>query len=174
MPDSMDLTGLDISPSGGGVGAFVNDIDLRTIGAGEAAAIRAALGRHGVLFFRDQQLDPDAHIAFARKIGAININRFFRPTETHPEVATVLKEPDQKHNIGGGWHADHSYDVAPALGSILVAVETPPHGGDTLFAGTCSGLGDALRRHKDKCSPTCARCIRAAMSSARRRAQRER
>ena len=135
MPDSMDLTGLDISPSGGGVGAFVNDIDLRTIGAGEAAAIRMALGRHGVLFFRDQQLDPDAHIAFARKIGAININRFFRPTETHPEVATVLKEPDQKHNIGGGWHADHSYDEAPALGSILVAVEIPPFGGDTLFAG---------------------------------------
>ncbi|MYJ72120.1 MAG: TauD/TfdA family dioxygenase, partial [Rhodospirillaceae bacterium] len=84
MPDSMDLTGLDISPSGGGVGAFVNDIDLRTVGADEAAAIRLALGRNGVLFFRNQDLDPDAQIGFARKIGAININRFFKPTETHP------------------------------------------------------------------------------------------
>ena len=137
MLDSMALPGLDISPSGGGVGAFVDDIDLRKIGAGEAAAIRTALGRHGVLFFRDQKLDPDAHIAFARKIGEININRFFTPTETHPEVATVLKEANQKSNIGGGWHTDHSYDEAPAPGSILVAVETPPHGGDTLFAGTC-------------------------------------
>ena len=127
MPDSLDLTSLDISPSGGGVGAFVNGIDLRRIGADEAAAIRLALGRHGVLFFRDQALDPDAQIGFARKIGEININRFFKPTDTHPEAATVLKEPDQKNNIGGGWHTDHSYDVEPALGSILVAVETPPH-----------------------------------------------
>ena len=127
MPDSLDLTSLDISPSGGGVGAFVNGIDLRRIGAEEAAAIRLALGRHGVLFFRDQALDPDAQIGFARKIGEININRFFKPTDTHPEVATVLKEPDQKNNIGGAWHTDHSYDVEPALGFILVAVETPPH-----------------------------------------------
>ena len=149
MPDSMDIARLDVTPSGGGVGAFVNDIDLRTVGAGEAAAIRLALGRHGVLFFREQALDPDAQIAFARKIGEININRFFRPTDTHPEVATVLKEPHQKNNIGGGWHADHSYDAAPALGSILVAVETPPHGGDTLFAGTCAAwetLSDGMKR----------------------------
>lgn len=149
MPDSMDIARLDVTPSGGGVGAFVNDIDLRTVGAGEAAAIRTALGRHGVLFFREQALDPDAQIAFARKIGEININRFFRPTATHPEVATVLKEPHQKNNIGGGWHADHSYDEAPALGSILVAVETPPHGGDTLFAGACAAwetLSDGMKK----------------------------
>ncbi len=149
MPDSMGLTGLDISPSGGGVGAFVNDIDLRTVEAAEAAAIRLALGRHGVLFFRGQELDPDAQIAFARKIGEININRFFKPTDTHPEVATVLKEPDQKNNIGGGWHTDHSYDEEPALGSILVAVETPPYGGDTLFASTCAAwetLSDGMKK----------------------------
>ena len=149
MPDSMDLTGLDISPSGGGVGAIINDIDLRRIGVEEAAAIRLALGRHGVLFFRDQELDPDAQIGFARKIGEIDINRFFKPSDTHPEVATVLKEPDQKNNIGGGWHTDHSYDVEPALGSILVAIETPPHGGDTLFAGTCAAwetLSDGMKK----------------------------
>ena len=36
-----------------------------------------------------------------------------------------LKEPDQKGNIGGEWHTDHSYDQIPALGSILLAKEIP-------------------------------------------------
>jgi taurine dioxygenase len=45
----------------------------------------------------------------------------------------VLKEPNQRGNVGGGWHTDHSYDVEPALGSILVARELPPRGGDTWF-----------------------------------------
>ena len=46
----------------------------------------------------------------------------------------MVKEKDQLGNIGGGWHTDHSYDQIPALGSILIARETPPVGGDTLFS----------------------------------------
>ena len=47
----------------------------------------------------------------------------------------MLKEPEQTHNIGGGWHTDHSYDERPAMCSILYAIDTPESGGDTLFAG---------------------------------------
>jgi len=49
-------------------------------------------------------------------------------------IAEVRKEPEQKEIIGSVWHTDHSYDAAPAMGSILYAHEAPTTGGDTLFA----------------------------------------
>ena len=118
----MTTTALDLSPTGGGAGIFVNDIKLaRDTADTTTAALRQALGDHGVLFFRDQDLSPEQHIALAERFGEVNINRFFGHVEGYPMIAEVRKEPEQQANIGGGWHTDHSYDVEPALGSILLA-----------------------------------------------------
>jgi len=124
---------LNIVPTEG-VGAVINGIELSRVSDAEAAEIKSALGEHGVVFFRDQDLSEDDHIALAQRIGQINVNRFFAAHPEHPEIALVAKEADQKDNIGGGWHTDHSYDHEPALGSILVARELPETGGDTYFA----------------------------------------
>lgn len=124
---------MQIRPLSGALGAEITDIDLRTMSDDLFAELRQVFHDRSVIVVRDQDPSPDDHIAFAKRWGEININRFFKPTDTHPEIATVLKEPDQKLNIGGEWHTDHSYDQAPALGSILYAIETPPAGGDTLF-----------------------------------------
>ena len=112
-----------------GVGAFVSGIDLRTINDAVLVQLKDAFAQYGLLFFRDQQLSPQDHIAFARRWGPININRFFAPVAGYPQIAQVLKEPEQRANIGDGWHTDHSYDQIPALGSLLYARETPPQGG---------------------------------------------
>jgi taurine dioxygenase len=89
-----------------------------------------------LVFLRDQQLSETDHIALARRLGTINVNRFFVKHPDHPEIALVTKEPDQRLNVGGFWHTDHSYDAEPALGSILVARELPARGGDTHFLST--------------------------------------
>lgn len=130
------------------VGAIVEDVDVTKLSDQEFSDIRRAFLDHGTLFFRDQKLTPDDHIAFARRWGAIDLNRFFKRREGYPEIAEVLKEADQQLNIGGGWHTDHSYDDAPAMGSILYALEIPPSGGDTLFAGMAAAydaLDDAMK-----------------------------
>lgn len=115
-------------------GALVSDAQLANIDATEMEELRSGLATYGVLFFRDQELTPSDHIAFANGFGEIVLNKFFAPVEGYPDIAEVRKEPDQTMNIGGGWHTDHSYDEEPALGSILVARELPQSGGDTLFA----------------------------------------
>jgi taurine dioxygenase len=111
--------------------------------------VRRALFQHGVVFFRDQRLTPEQHVAFARRFGEININRFFKTVDGYPMIAEVRKEPEQTGNIGSGWHTDHSYDQTPAMGSILYALEVPETGGDTLFASMYAAydaLSDGLKR----------------------------
>lgn len=123
-----------VRPTSGALGAELSGIDLsQPLDDAAATDIRAAFNEYGVIFFRDQRLTPEQHIGFANRLGTININRFFKPVDGYPQIAEVRKEPDQVANIGGGWHTDHSYDQIPALGSILLALEVPPRGGDTLF-----------------------------------------
>jgi len=131
----MRNTRFQVRPTSGALGAELLGIDLaRDLDTEAVLDIRQAFSEHGVIFFRDQRLTPEQHIAFAERMGTININRFFKTAPNYPQIAEVRKEPAQKTNIGGGWHTDHSYDQIPALGSILLAREIPLRGGDTMFA----------------------------------------
>lgn len=140
---------ISVTPLSPNVGAEIGQVDIAGgISDEQFVEIKKAFVDYGVIFFRDQDLTPDQHIEFAERWGAINVNRFFRPVETHPQIAEVRKEPDQKLNIGVNWHTDHSYDQIPAMGSILYAREVPDLGGDTLFAGMAAAyqaLSDGLK-----------------------------
>ena len=126
---------INIKPTIGNVGVEIHGVDLsKKVSDSLFNEIRDAFIDNGLIFFRDQNLTPEEHIRFAKQWGKININRFFAKVDGYDQVAEVLKEPDQKGNIGGEWHTDHSYDQIPALGSILLAKEIPNSGGDTLFA----------------------------------------
>ena len=131
----MRNTQMEIRPITGALGAEILGVDLAAGVDDETfERIRRTFLEHGVIVIRDQDLTPEQHLAAARRFGKINVNRFFTPVDGHPEVAEVRKEPEQKQNIGSRWHTDHSYDDAPALGSMIYALEVPPVGGDTLFA----------------------------------------
>lgn len=141
---------MDIMPLTGGLGAEIVGADI--CDAESFGPIRDAFAKHSVIVLRDQDCKPEDHLAFARRFGAINVNRFFKPVEGYPEIATVLKEKDQTQAIGEAWHTDHSYDQIPAMGSILHAVEVPPYGGDTLFvsmAAAYEALSPAMRGFLD-------------------------
>ena len=139
---------MQIKPLAAHCGAEITGADVRTIDDAGLAAIRTALAETGVVLLRDQQLTPEDHIAFARRWGDIDVNNYFPANGRYPEIAEVRKAETQFVNIGGGWHTDHSYDAVPAMGSILVARELPPVGGDTLFANlgaAYESLSDGLK-----------------------------
>lgn len=142
------MTAIEFRPLGEHVGVEALGVDINRIDDAQFGALRGAVMAHGVLFLRDQQVTPDQHIAFARRWGGIDINNYFPANGAHPEIAEVRKAETQTTNIGGGWHTDHSYDQVPAMGSILLARETPPAGGDTLFASLAAAfdsLSDGLK-----------------------------
>ena len=141
---------MEMVPLAPACGVEIRGVALTQAQGDSLEAIRQAVYENGVALFRDQHdFTPEAHIAFARRWGGIDLNNYFPLTEGHPEIAVVRKRADQVTNIGGGWHTDHSYDQIPAMGSVLVARALPPSGGDTLWAhmgAAYDALSDDLKQ----------------------------
>lgn len=130
-----------IRPLTGSLGAEIIGADIRS--DTDWPLIRQAFIDHSVITIRDQNITPDDHLTYAQRWGDINVNRFFTPLDSHPNIAIVLKEPDQLSAVGEAWHTDHSYDTEPAMCSILHAIDMPPYGGDTCFSSMYAAY-DAL------------------------------
>jgi taurine dioxygenase len=127
-------TALAIHPLTPAIGAEILDIDLAGEGIGERIPdIRAALLEFGVIFFRDQHLTPEQHIAFARYFGELEIHPATPRDQPNPEILHIAHGPESRGQENA-WHSDVTWREKPSLGSILRAVEVPEVGGDTLFA----------------------------------------
>jgi len=123
---------LEVRRIAGALGAEVLGVDLSR--SFSAETIRQAFLEHQVIFFREQALDPAQFMAFARAMGKPIEYPFVKGIAGFPEVIEVKKLEHEKHNFGGIWHSDTAYLDEPPMGSMLLAREVPPHGGDTLFA----------------------------------------
>ena len=138
-----------IDPIAGALGAEVDGVDLgRPLGGETVALLRSALLEHLVLFFRDQDLTPELLLAAARQFGTPIEYPFVRGIEGYPEVIEVAKLENERVNFGGVWHSDTTYLEAPPMGTLLLAKEVPPVGGDTIFANmylACETLSDGMR-----------------------------
>ncbi|HUA51851.1 MAG TPA: TauD/TfdA family dioxygenase [Candidatus Sulfotelmatobacter sp.] len=148
MPDK-----ITVKPIAGALGAEIDGVDLaRPLDNASFAAVHQALLDHLVIFFHDQHLTQEQHLAFGQRFGTLNVHDFVEGMREHREIIEVRKEPAETQNFGNGWHTDVSYLEKPALGSILYAREVPDHGGDTMFANmylAYESLSDGMRRLLD-------------------------
>jgi taurine dioxygenase len=149
---------LDISPLSGSIGAAIHGVDLRELDPPTVAAVRQVWLDRKVVFFPEQHLEPEEHLAFARLFG--------EPTEGHPVIPGIEGNPQifeidytasrelyesygdvSTANRGVSWHTDVTFVARPPLGSILRAVVVPDAGGDTYFSdqqAAYEGLSPAL------------------------------
>ncbi len=100
--------------------------------------IRRALLDHGVIFFRDQRFDAEQQKALARRFGEIFVHPNYAGTQADPEIILIRREPGDTKVVGEDWHTDTTMMPEPPMGAILYALESPPYGGDTLFANQIS------------------------------------
>jgi taurine dioxygenase len=116
------------------IGAEIRGVDLSTELSDETiTSIRAAWLEHLVVFFPDQELTPEAQVAFARRFGEITEGHPVEPSlPGHPNVLPIDSVKDRVDF----WHTDVTFMAKPPTGSLLYAVELPAVGGDTMWTTT--------------------------------------
>ncbi|WP_326844442.1 TauD/TfdA family dioxygenase (plasmid) [Streptomyces sp. NBC_01558] len=164
------VTRLEVKPAAGHIGAEITGVDLAEELPDEVvAAIRAAVLRWKVVFFRGQRLDHTTQVAFARRFGEpVRLrSRGSASPKDFPEVETTADRLElggrygmdheewlrrRRHSLLRGWHCDHGARVDPPAATILRAETVPPYGGDTTWsnlAAAYAGLSAPVRAFVD-------------------------
>lgn len=151
MTTTAPRTALEIRPLAGHIGAEIHGVDLREpLHPETLAQIRSTLVAWKVVFFRDQQLTQDQHIAFGRQFGEITPAHPTLPPAfpEHPEILLLDNQAFGKReaedagskagsmrsmapSIESRWHTDVTFVPNPPMGSILRGMVVPTYGGDT-------------------------------------------
>jgi alpha-ketoglutarate-dependent taurine dioxygenase len=121
-----------------------------------AAECRSAVEAHGVVIYREANVDDDQLVALSRMLGAV-VTVPTGAVDGHPEVAPVTRDrsKDAMAAYRKGtffWHIDGSTDLVPNKSTLLTAKEIADDGGDTEFANTYAAyeaLPDADKRELD-------------------------
>lgn len=130
------------------IGATISAVDLNRVENDEVyEEIKQALWKHQVLFFRNQQLTPEAYVQLGARFGNIEKHEFFPHVDGFPQIQAVSHEGCERPETDR-WHADVTHRKSPSLVTVLRAVELPPGGGDTMWASMAAAfeaLPDALK-----------------------------
>jgi taurine dioxygenase len=139
---------LDVRPLAGHIGAEIHGVDLsRPLERETVAEIRSTLLAWKVVFFRDQHLSQEQHIAFGRQFGEVTPAHPTLPPAfaDFPEILLLdnqafgkaeakdagSKAKSMAPSIESRWHTDVTFVPNPPMGSILRGLVVPPYGGDT-------------------------------------------
>ena len=125
---------LSIELSENNVGCYVNT-NLKNIDKEQTLEIKKLLNKHGVLFFKDQNLSPEEYISFASHFGKPAEYPMLKPHKDFKDIYVIeRKKTDTGMNFGEGPHTDSSYLSNPPSYTMLQAINVPEEGkGNTLF-----------------------------------------
>ncbi len=125
-------------PLAAAMGAEITGVQISDLTDEAFAEIEAALYRHKMVFFRDQEISHTDQENFTLRFGEFGTDAYNAGTEGHPDIQKVTKEADTRTHMifGGTWHTDSPFLDRPPAISMLYAVDIPPYGGDTMWANS--------------------------------------
>jgi taurine dioxygenase len=133
-----------VEPLTGTFGAMINDIQIADALNDETLFndIHTAWLDYQVVFFRNQELTPEQHLALGERFGEIQKQGYAPSLEGH-EGLWVQEYPDLYDGLVSDidWHADSTFRACPTRGSLLYALDVPV-GGDTVWADQCAAYED--------------------------------
>ncbi|KAA6214292.1 TauD/TfdA family dioxygenase [Streptomyces albofaciens JCM 4342] len=119
----------------GAFGAEITGVDLAALDDAAFTALAGILRDRHVLCIRGQaHLSPAQFLGFARRFGTVTPYPFGEPMEGLPEILRIIKEPESRGNFGGVWHTDSPYHEIPPSHTVIMGIDIPESGGDTLVA----------------------------------------
>jgi alpha-ketoglutarate-dependent taurine dioxygenase len=138
-------------PLAAAMGAEIQGVDIAHVTDEQFMEIEQALFRHKMIYFCNQQIGHAEQHAFSQRFGSFAEDAYTDGVPGFREVQPLIKEADDRSAMvfGSGWHTDSPFlDEPPAI-TMLRSVETPPWGGDTMWANAALAwrmLGDTTRR----------------------------
>lgn len=137
-----------ITPLTPRIGAEIEGVDLGgKLSDEDIAEIYRALLTYKVIFFREQDISEEQHIAFGRRFGELEIHPVTPKDQPFPEIFHLKTVPHRKTGANM-WHSDVTWREKPSLGSILRGRIIPEIGGDTMWADMVAayeGLSPAMK-----------------------------
>lgn len=131
----MPYTHFSARPLTGALGAEIQGLNLaKPLPDDVFAELQQAWLEYHVLFFRDQDLTPEQHLAFGKRFGEIDPSSFIPGVPGYEDIR--LQDMKDAKQLGNdiNWHCDNSFKEFPQKCSALYAVQVPSRGGDTTWA----------------------------------------
>lgn len=140
---------LRIEQCGAYLGAKVTGIDLsKPVSEADVETLKNAHAEHGLLVFRDQQMDASDLISFGERFGPLTVHPFAPNSGDRPVLITFRNDENNPPFGTDCWHSDETFRIAPPMGTMLRATDVPAFGGDTMFASMSAawdGLSDRMQ-----------------------------
>ncbi|MGO4442175.1 TauD/TfdA dioxygenase family protein [Mycobacterium sp. 2YAF39] len=115
------------------LGAVVDGVRVDALRQAHVDVLQRLLGEHGVLVFREQNIDDTAFARFLRGFGELMFTTGETPVDGHPDL-NVVSNVGRETPPRSEFHVDTSYVRIPPAYTALRAVDVPESGGQTLFS----------------------------------------
>ena len=111
---------MEIKLLSGALGAEVTGINLKDTSDKNFKIINNLLLEHKVIFFRDQNINEEEHVALAKKFGPLETHAYVKGLENYPEIVRIIKAEDEQNQWGENWHSDVSYNFKPTKSNFKI------------------------------------------------------